>query len=1807
VDLDATAATGTAHSLRVAIDPATAVTDTGLDIIESIELGYDHGFTDGMQVIYSNGAGDSIGGLANQNEYYVIILNPTTIRLADSPASAQLGLFIDLDAGVAEGSDHYLGVPFRAVPIVDNQNDTIHFDGVHAFVDGTAVVYDNGGGISIGGLTDNDGLTSYYVGVVDASTIKLYTDTSLTNLVDLDASTATGFGHTLMEPDDGTGSISSGGKTTVSANSDGLIIGATLAASKTDDKKPKSKTPAEGEKKEEEKESPGGQKYGFAVSGSVSINLLNSTAIAFINDSVLTDAGDLEISADDSTEVVAASGAFAWSSNKNKSVGLAGAVTVNQIDCKTRAYIINSALSNIGGTSIWAHSSGSIIAVAAGFGGSARGVGIAGSVAYNTIDSDTAAFFNGGSTLTGSSLSITATDTTSIFAVAGAVAFGGSVGIGAGIAYNAIEGGAQAYLSDSDVDVIGAIVITATNDTEITAVSVGAALVNAKPAGKNVPPGTKVNALAAALGLSINTITSKTSAYISNSTNTITAANVLISADDNSDIIGVAGAVAAGFVSLGKAQQGGNAAAVGVSLAFNTIDHDISAYVVDATLEIDGDVDLSARSEGDIYALAISAAIAGALTNTNVSSLAFAGAGSVTLNTVRGGVRSSINRSNITTTNTGSIRLTASDESTITADAGGVALAVAITSGSASGTGAAIGAAVAFNRIENGYVRAAIEDSDIESAGSIILSATSTSIIEALTLAGAGAVGSSGSGGGYALSGAGAYSDNTITSVVEAYILDSEPTIAEPNQYILAQDSIMISATDTSVIDAQTYGFTIAVGASKGSGRGGALSVGVSLAYNTIDTDIRAFAENSKLVTTSGNVEISATGSSSIEATSVAASVAAGYSGSGNALALSGGGAESRNIIRGETNAFLVDSILESGGHVSLTATTVTPGGNSVIDATVLGVSATIALSPGGNAGGASIGVARALNYIGSSDSPFEVRAYVDNSSITAGGDITQTATAGQDIDVLVVAGSVAVSVGRSAIGLSGAGVDTQNFIFVDVKASIDGDGPSGISGNSVTLTANDTSTIDADAGAASIAVAVGLSGASGGVSIAVSLARNEIHNEVETFITGADGDGTLADFGITSTVGDISLNTTETAQIEAVSVAASVAVGAANGLGVGISGAGAEATNIILTKSNAYIKDSQISSAHDLLLSANNNSSIHATIVGVSAGAGIGGNGVGASIGVSLARNRIGWNPVSDVPFDYSSDSTLDNGLDTGERVRITTGVGAGDVFEYIGPDLIGVIDLRSANYYDPNNWTLLSLDPSPAETRAFLQNTSASAVNDLTISATASQDIDATVFAGSAAISGGGNSAGLSGAGASSFNKVSMLVLAYIDGDGADGVSASSVSLTADDTSVINVLTQAVSIAGSYGGNGVSLSIGVAVAHNEISNVVEAYISNADQGVVARTGDISLTAQERARIRSGAAAASAAASVAGSIAASLSGAGADAANIVLTKANAHIDGSLIRSAGAVTLTSNSSGPVSFDLNTLTVEQLNNPDPAALTELRAEFLANDSELDAGDISLTTLETDVAWQLIDADRVIYFITNVGGTLTVARPVILARVLTATGAISIGGTAAIGASIGASLSRNLIGFKLDGTPIPAEVRSYITGSSVHAGGALSQIANNAVTINSTVFSGSVAVGGSSSIGVGLSGAGASSVNRVATRIEATIDGSGPTGIRATRIDLDARDSSVISASAGSASLAGAFGMNAGVAVSISVGLGQNEIHNEVISAIRGAADVSTDADYTTEETSPLLFGDRVGLAADYLDENFDTGSGNSAWC
>ncbi len=240
-----------------------------------------------------------------------------------------------------------------------------------------------------------------------------------------------------------------------------------------------------------------------------------------------------------------------------------------------------------------------------------------------------------------------------------------------------------------------------------------------------------------------------------------------------------------------------------------------------------------------------------------------------------------------------------------------------------------------------------------------------------------------------------------------------------------------------------------------------------------------------------------------------------------------------------------------------------------------------------------------ARNFIGftpDGDEPrSEVQAYIENSCVTATRDLILDATADQSINSLVVAGSAAIGAGGTAgVAVSGSGVFAENKISVDVKAYINGDGSDndddGISADTITLAADDTSSIFAFAGAVSLAASFG--GTAGvSVSVGVSLAKNMIAGDVEAFIKNADE-------GVTATAGSITLAATEMATINAFSGAASFAVGLAGVAGIAVAGAGAEATNVILVDTNAYVKDSVLTSSGNIDIDASNTASIDATVI---------------------------------------------------------------------------------------------------------------------------------------------------------------------------------------------------------------------------------------------------------------------------------------------------------------------------------------------------------------------------------------------------------------------------------------------------------------------------------------------------------------------------------------------------------------------------------------------------------------------------------
>ncbi len=126
-------------------------------------------------VRYLNGGSNSgnVGGLDNGQVYYVIVTGQNTIQLALTLENALKATPIPIaltsggtgtDTLTAPTPTHTFGASQ-----VNTANNTITYDS-HGYLNGEAVMYEDGGGTPIGGLQNGQ---VYYVVVVDTNTIKL--------------------------------------------------------------------------------------------------------------------------------------------------------------------------------------------------------------------------------------------------------------------------------------------------------------------------------------------------------------------------------------------------------------------------------------------------------------------------------------------------------------------------------------------------------------------------------------------------------------------------------------------------------------------------------------------------------------------------------------------------------------------------------------------------------------------------------------------------------------------------------------------------------------------------------------------------------------------------------------------------------------------------------------------------------------------------------------------------------------------------------------------------------------------------------------------------------------------------------------------------------------------------------------------------------------------------------------------------------------------------------------------------------------------------------------------------------------------------------------------------------------------------------------------------------------------------------------------------------------------------------------------------------------------------------------------------
>ena len=705
---------------------------------------------------------------------------------------------------------------------------------------------------------------------------------------------------------------------------------------------------------------------------------------------------------------------------------------------------------------------------------------------------------------------------------------------------------------------------------------------------------------------------------------------------------------------------------LGASFVVNNIDTTTAARIRDgAVVDARGNVGLSASQNLNVNAVAIG--FAGGGSGSSKLAIQIAGAGSGTGNEINGTIDASIIASQVTS-RTGSLSLSALDDSDIRAVAGAIAGGGA-GGGQGIGVAGAIGLSVAENAINN-QVTANIDGGTINTLSGVTASAVENATITAITVGGALAIGV-GQSAGVAVAAGGAGSGNRISNTVEAAVTGASTITSSGG-------GVSLTAEDDSHITAVSVGAALALSSGRASV---AVPIGAAVAVNRIANTIHAGIDNSTVSNLGGAISIQANDNADIDAVAVAAtlSIAPGQTG---AIGVSGGGAGAENFILTTTTATIDNSTL-TGVHVI--------GIDAKSDAQIDAVITTVAGAGvfGKNAGvGVAIGVAAARNFIGYDkldnvpsdftshqrptsltfgttvkveDGPLKgnvfrylgnnvsngngidlanadygdvrvweqvnlsevasgVQAFVRDTAISSNGVLTVGANSTADISSTVISVAIAISGGGdTAVAAGVGGAFTSNKIKQNVKAFVDGAANKDMTFAGVAINADDTSKITADTAAGVLSGAFGKY-TSVSVAFGLAVAQNEIANDVAAYIVNADS--------LTTTGGDVNAQAHSDNNIDALSLAISIAPSfGPQGVAVAVAGGGAVAINVDLTQTNAYLATSDIVSAGGVLLNATNDSDIDATVVMTSLAVAIGKvAGVGVSIGAAAAENHIGF-----------------------------------------------------------------------------------------------------------------------------------------------------------------------------------------------------------------------------------------------------------------------------------------------------------------------------------------------------------------------------------------------------------------------------------------------------------------------------------------------------------------------------------------------------------------------------------------------------
>ncbi|WP_372656933.1 leukotoxin LktA family filamentous adhesin, partial [Hydrogenophaga sp.] len=1105
-------------------------------------------------------------------------------------------------------------------------------------------------------------------------------------------------------------------------------------------------------------------------------------------------------------------------------------------------------------------------------GGSSDKVGLEGALSANTVHTDTVAYIDDKARVeAGGNVQVEAVGDLEMVSVAGGVvATKGPVGIGMSVSLNTVESQVAAYIGNHDplndtapatgvVRSGGDLAVKAKAYTEIGAYSVAGALATQSSAQTTAPSdaGETQDGSGSAAGgsagkgkfgiamsgdASVNDIQADTLAYVADGVQVQQARHATLDAHNTLAINALAGAVSI------STQPDGNGLAG--SYAQNSLAGNTAAYIDNASLTQAGDLNLKAEVSGNIKTL--SASVAGAKGKAGV-------AGSVSINDIGNQTQAYVVNTTLSGVNNASIR--AYDHSGIQSVAGALAF----------GGKAGVGLSFALNKLHNKTL-AHVDDSDLEAAGTLNLSAETDNSIDTITAALGLSKGT--------MAAAGSVSINTIENETRAYVSGKKTAAG-----LDAHGGVAIDAQDQSNI----FAVSGSIGASAGKTGVGA-AVAWSEVNNTVEAGVRDGAD---VAASAGGVAVKATANTEVEAIA-----AAGSLGDKVAVAGSFSAVQTENTVSAQVNAARVQARDQVELAASDTARLNSTAGSAALSggAAAVGIaaaynvienrteaSATDAQLSGagvqikanedadirsiavGGSGGAKVAVAGSL---GINQIDNTTLASATRSSLNSTGGDTQL-LARDSSEILSITGAAAVG-GNGAVGAAGS----YNRIGGDVKAEISG---GTAAGEQVLVQAQRAATLDVwaisgsgagtagfagsialnDAGGSTtarvadgahvnasgnvlvaaqaddkIASKAGAVGLGGSLGAAGGIAFNDLHASTLAEVTGANtqvsalgqGAALQVDAGALKTTGELQ-DRREKDSVRGVAVLASSTAEVEN---AALSAAGGGSAAVAATVSVAMVGGSTTAQLSD---GARLNTAFggaeqaarvaayhHDKIVSGTGGAAIGGD---AGVGGAADTAVVSHNTTARVQ-DARAQATKAVALDAGSSTDITQGVIAVGGGTYAG--LAGTVGV-------------VLLDGS---TQALAENARLDSQGSLKVQARSDTDVD--LKAGALAVSGAAG--------------VGITAAVTVAEQNTQARVSGSSALNANGNTLVNAASDFKQhdyayTAAAAGGAGIAGTVNVVVLKGSTDAVVGAGVGiNADNAYGGAEQDVHVTASDRSQV---------------------------------------------------------------------------------------------------------------------------------------------------------------------------------------------------------------------------------------------------------------------------------------------------------------------------------------------------------------------